>query len=148
MKVNLFTLVCALMASSIYAQYAAWPATSYSPFFEALFGLASKPVAALPSGAGLQAPSIPLQAPTFPLAYPFAQPFQYAVAAAPPAVFSPPAFVPFSKRKHRRAPSAHAPPAKKGKFFIENAVPLVKTSLFEKRKPWKAIKSLEKEFNL
>ncbi|KAF7623583.1 hypothetical protein Mgra_00009245 [Meloidogyne graminicola] len=41
----------------------AWPATSYSPYFQALFAEASAPVPALPSGLGAQAPAIPIGSP-------------------------------------------------------------------------------------
>ncbi|KAI6219154.1 hypothetical protein M3Y99_00273200 [Aphelenchoides fujianensis] len=44
------------------AQAAAWPATSYSPYFQNLFAQASAPVAALPSGPGAMAPAIPVGA--------------------------------------------------------------------------------------
>uniref|UniRef100_A0A915DV75 Uncharacterized protein n=1 Tax=Ditylenchus dipsaci TaxID=166011 RepID=A0A915DV75_9BILA len=45
------------------AQAAAWPATSYSPYFQSLFAQASAPVAAIPSGLGAQGPSIPVPGP-------------------------------------------------------------------------------------
>uniref|UniRef100_A0A915P280 Ground-like domain-containing protein n=1 Tax=Meloidogyne floridensis TaxID=298350 RepID=A0A915P280_9BILA len=47
-------------------QPAAWPATSYSPYFQALFAEASAPVPALPSGLGAQAPAIPVGFPLGP----------------------------------------------------------------------------------
>nr|CAD2185046.1 unnamed protein product [Meloidogyne enterolobii] len=47
-------------------QPAAWPATSYSPYFQALFAEASAPVPALPSGLGAQAPAIPIGFPLGP----------------------------------------------------------------------------------
>ncbi|KAI3413714.1 hypothetical protein GPALN_011197 [Globodera pallida] len=42
------------------SQPAAWPSTSYSPYFQSLFSAANSPVAAFPSGAGAQAPAIPV----------------------------------------------------------------------------------------
>ncbi|CAD5231505.1 unnamed protein product [Bursaphelenchus xylophilus] len=55
----------------VQAQPAAWPATSYSPYFQNLFAHASAPVQSLPSGPGAQAPAIP-------------------VGLNPPAAFTPP----------------------------------------------------------
>ncbi|KAI1723347.1 hypothetical protein DdX_03502 [Ditylenchus destructor] len=51
-----------LIGSVAKGQAAAWPATSYSPYFQSLFAQASAPVAAIPSGLGAQAPSIPVPA--------------------------------------------------------------------------------------
>ncbi|KAI6199868.1 hypothetical protein M3Y96_00672800 [Aphelenchoides besseyi] len=63
------------------AQAAAWPATSYSPYFLNLFAHASSPVAAMPSGPGAQAPSIPIAGAG---AAPGFAPAGFGPAAAPP----------------------------------------------------------------
>uniref|UniRef100_A0AC35FBF6 Uncharacterized protein n=1 Tax=Panagrolaimus sp. PS1159 TaxID=55785 RepID=A0AC35FBF6_9BILA len=66
------------------AQLAAWPATSYSPYFDALFKAASSPVLAAPSGQGMQAPAIPVPAPIpVPYAAPVYTPFAAPVFATP-----------------------------------------------------------------
>ncbi|KAI1722915.1 hypothetical protein Ddc_07099 [Ditylenchus destructor] len=57
-----------LIGSVANGQAAAWPATSYSPYFQSLFAQASAPVAAIPSGLGAQAPSIPVPGPPPPIA--------------------------------------------------------------------------------
>ncbi|KAI1722857.1 hypothetical protein Ddc_07039 [Ditylenchus destructor] len=48
---------------SINANIAAWPASSYSPFFDNLFAQAASPVAAIPSGGGAIGPAIPIPGP-------------------------------------------------------------------------------------
>uniref|UniRef100_A0AC35GUX6 Uncharacterized protein n=1 Tax=Panagrolaimus sp. PS1159 TaxID=55785 RepID=A0AC35GUX6_9BILA len=90
-KLALITLALACCISSGNAQAAAWPATSYSPYFEQLFRAASSPVAAAPSGPGMQAPAIPIPAPIpVPVPQPVPVAAPYAVPAMPVAFAPPP----------------------------------------------------------
>ncbi|KAI6229790.1 hypothetical protein M3Y99_01137800 [Aphelenchoides fujianensis] len=68
------------------AQAAAWPATSYSPYFQNLFAQASAPVAALPSGPGAMAPAIPASPITSFAPATIADPRPLAPPTLPPAV--------------------------------------------------------------
>ncbi|KAE9552105.1 hypothetical protein FO519_004685 [Halicephalobus sp. NKZ332] len=88
MKTTVLLPIFFLIIGSANGQIAAWPATSYSPFFDAMFRAAASPVAAFPSGPGLQAPAIPVPGPIL-AAAPIMAP---APVFAPPApVFAPPA---------------------------------------------------------
>ncbi|CAD5225321.1 unnamed protein product [Bursaphelenchus okinawaensis] len=59
---SVFVAFCVALAifGCANAQPAAWPATSYSPYFQNLFAHAQAPVQSLPSGPGAQAPAIPV----------------------------------------------------------------------------------------
>uniref|UniRef100_A0AC34R0P2 Uncharacterized protein n=2 Tax=Panagrolaimus sp. JU765 TaxID=591449 RepID=A0AC34R0P2_9BILA len=124
------TLFVLIFVVSVKSQYAAWPATSYSPFFDALFKAAASPVISAPSGPGLQAPAIPMHAPT---TYAFAAPPVAMAAppiamaaptpmafAAPPRLLAPPAYVPaFAAPAYYASPAVIAPAA----AFVPKVIP-------------------------
>uniref|UniRef100_A0A7E4V0G5 Secretory calcium-binding phosphoprotein 7 n=1 Tax=Panagrellus redivivus TaxID=6233 RepID=A0A7E4V0G5_PANRE len=90
---NMLIVATFLLLAGANAQFAAWPATSYSPFYDALFRAASQPVLAAPSGIGMRAPAIPIPAP-IPVPVAMAAPMPMPMfAPPPPPVFAPPAVI-------------------------------------------------------